>query len=225
MTTPSAVINIKAQGNHHALFLMLVALVIFILTFIFSESYWQQYRLVLIFIYLVALVTFITGLSKYLQPKYSLVLTPKAITYQHSNGQWQVTWRQIQAITLLKETLGLEQIKLPYIGIRLKDLDFLSKSISPRLANRLIHEQRPLIAFAISQGLLTFEQGQLNLQGFTLASGEIIKGPLAAFLHHCIALNTAFGCHLFIPETATDRELDNFHLLLNQCMKSAEQYD
>lgn len=225
MATPSTVIKVKAQGNHHALFLMLVALIIFTLTLIFSASYWQQYRLILIFIYLVTLVTFITGFSKYLQPKYSLLLTPKAITYQHSYGLWQITWTQIQAINLLKETLGLEQIKLPYIGIRLKEIDVLSENISPRLANRLIHEQRPLIAFAISQGLLTFEQGQLNLQGFKLATGELIKGPLAAFFHHCLALNTAFGCHLFIPETAADRELEHFHLLLTQCMKHAEQYD
>lgn len=218
------VINIKAQSNHHALFLMLIAGIITFFTLVFSQDYWHQYRLVLTFIYLSGLVIFITGLAKYLQPKFSLCLTPEGIKYQHSYGQWQLNWQQIERISLIKETIALEQIVLPYIGIRLTQLPTLAKQISPRLANRLIHEQKPLLAVAIKQQRLTLEQCQLNFEPFQLPSGEKLIGPLAAFLHHSTLLKIAFGYHLYIPETAIDRGLLDFHQLLMQCMHTADRY-
>ncbi len=225
MTKPLPIINIKAQSNHHALFLMLVALIISFTTLTFSQGYWLQYKLVLTFIYLCSLVVFITGLAKYLEPKFSLYLSPGGIKYQHRYGCWQADWRQIQCISLINETLGLEQIKLPYIGIRLIELSSLTNQISPRLANRLIHEQKPLLAFAIKQQRLTLEQCQLSFEPFELSTGELLKGPLAAFFHHCTVLQKAYGYHLFLPETAIDRELIEFHKLLIQCMNAAKQYN
>jgi hypothetical protein len=225
MTKILPVINIKAQSNHHALFLMLLGSMIILTTLAFSQGGWHQYRLVLTFIYLSAIVIFITGLAKYLEPKFSLSLSPQGLKYQHRYGYWQIDWQQIHRIALINETLGLEQIQLPYVGIHLLQLPSLYKQISPRLANRLIHEQKPLLAFAIKQETLTFEQCQLNFKPFMLPTGEVLKGPLAAFFHHCTLLDKAFGCHLFIPETAIDRELIEFHRLLIQCKNTANEYN
>ncbi len=224
MTTKLPVINIKAQSNHHAIFLMLTALIIAVSTFFISQGYWRQFQLVIIFIYLCALVILITGLAKYLEPEYSLCLSPNGIKYQHRYGQWKIDWLQVQRIALINETFGLTNIQLPYIGIRLTQLSSLAAHISPRLANRLIHEQKPLLAFAIKMDLLTIEQSIVNFDAFVLPSGERLKGPLAAFLHHCTVLHTALGYHLFLPETAIDRDLNEFCILLNQCKKSAAEY-
>ncbi|PKG86465.1 DUF2982 domain-containing protein [Colwellia sp. 75C3] len=224
MSRELPVINIKAQSNHHALFLMLTAFIIAFTTFVFSQGYWRQFQLVIIFIYLCALVIFITGLAKYLEPQYSLCLSPKSIKYQHRYGQWKIEWPEIQRISLINETFGFTKIQLPYIGIRLIQLSSLAHQISPRLANRLIHEQKPLLAFAIKMDFLTIEQSILNFEPFILPSGEVLKGPLAAFLHHCTVLHKALGYHLFLPETAIDRELNEFCTLLTQCMKSSTEY-
>ncbi len=225
MTRTLPVINIKAQSSHHALFLMLVALIITFSTLVFSQGYWRQFQLVFTFIYLCSLVTFITGLAKYLEPKYSLCLNPKSIKYQHRYGHWKIDWQQIQRISLINETSGLMKIQLPYIGIRLKNVSTLADKISPRLANRLIHEQKPLVAFAMSQDLLPLGQSLLNFEPFILPSGETLTGPLAAFLHHCTLLNQALGYHLFLPETAIDRDLNEFYTLLMQCMRSSTEYN
>ncbi|HBY85150.1 MAG TPA: DUF2982 domain-containing protein [Colwellia sp.] len=219
------VINIKAQSNHHALFLMSVALFITFCTLVFSQGYWRQFHLVIIFIYLCSLVIFITGLAKYLEPKYSLCLNPIGIKYQHRYGHWKIEWQQIQRISLINETSGLATIQLPYIGIRLINLSTLADKISPRLANRLIHEQKPLVAFAMSQKLLPLDQSLINFEPFVLSSGEMLTGPLAAFLHHCTLLNQALGYHLFLPETAIDRDLNEFCTLLTQCMRSSAEYN
>jgi len=219
-----AKITIKAKARHHAIFLMLTACCLVSFTLIVSQFYWHQYRLVLIFIYLTALVIFIIGVAKKLEPKFSFELSPNGIKYNHRYGHWLLTWQQIQRIALIRETSGLTQISLPYIGIRLNNLDELAAHISPRLANRLIHEQKPLMSLAIMQGLISLEQGQLNFNRFTLSSGQIISGPLAAFLYHCQTLHSALGYHLFLPEGSSDRELAQFCSLLNNCMSSAKNY-
>lgn len=224
MNIPSPFINIKAKANHHAVFLILLAVVIFIITLILSQYYWRSQRLILIFIYLLALVILFTGLLKRSEPSVSMILTPRDINYHHRYGNWTLTWQQIQSINTIKEIVGLSTVVLPYVGIRLKSLDSLAEQISPRLANRLIHEQRPLLIFSVQQQLLSFEEIQLNFTPYTLGSGKIIKGPLAAFLHHCQILQKGLGYHLYIPESSTDRELEAFCQLLKQCQHYANNY-
>jgi hypothetical protein len=225
MTTKLPSINIKAQASHHALFLMVVGAILLMLTLLVSQYYWRSLKLVLIFIFLVAIVVSITGLAKYLQPQFSYRITPKKLEYLHIYGKWQLNWSQIQTINPIREVSGLNTIYLPYIGIRLVDLDILVQQISPRLANRLIHEQQPLLKFAFVQQFLSLEQIQLNFSPFTLQSGIEVKGPIAAFLHHCQNLQSALGYHLYLPETSMDRKLNDFHQLLKQCQTASQHYN
>ncbi len=224
MSASSPVIKIKARAKKHSRFLILIGSVLMLVTIVLSHYYWQALRLVLIFLILLSLIIIMTGLLKRLEPKYSLLLNPLGMDYCHRYGHWHLNWQQIRNINHIKETSGLDRLELPYIGIRLYDLDSLANQISPRLANRLIHEQKPLIAFAIIHQLLSLEQGQLNFSPYQLSSGKVVKGPLAAFLHHSQAIYTGFGYHLVIPESNTDRELHEFCQLLKQCQSSAHHY-
>jgi len=224
MTTPPPFINIKAKANQHAVFLMLLAVVIFIITLIVSQHYWRSHHLIFVFIYLLTLVIMFTGLLKRTEPKVSFQLTPQRIQYHHRQGNWTLNWQQIQNINTIKEVIGLTTVVLPYVGIQLKNVDALAEQISPRLANRLIHEQRPLLSFSVMHNLLSLEETQLNFNPFTLESGKIIKGPLAAFLHHCQILHKGLGYHLYIPESSTDREIDAFCRLLKQCQHYCANY-
>ncbi|MCJ8319012.1 MAG: DUF2982 domain-containing protein [Colwellia sp.] len=218
------VIKIKAKTSHHGGFLIVIGCSAMILTLILSHYFWFEFRLTLIYLILVALVVLLTGILKRFEPKYSLKLKPQGICYFHKVGQWQLSWQQIQSINQVKETSGLTRLELPYIGIRLVNLESLVKQISPRLANRLIHEQKPLIAFALMHQLMSWQQSQLNFSPFQLQSGESIKGPLAAFLHHSQMLYSSFGYHLVIPEGCIDRDIAEFCLLLRQCKASAHLY-
>lgn len=210
MTTSLPFINIKAKANQHALFLILLGVTIFIITLAVSQYYWRSYRLILIFTYLLTIVIIFTGLLKRTEPRVTFKLTPQSIHYHHRQGKWVLNWKQIKSINTINEEVGLSSITLPYIGIRLKSVDTLAEQISPRLANRLIHEQRPLLSFSVMQLLLSLEDTQLNFTPFTLASGKIIKGSIAAFLHHCQILHKGLGYHLYIPEQSADREIEDF---------------
>ena len=218
------VIKIKANANQHGWFLILFGSTALFIILVLSHYFWRELRLTLIYLILLVIVIILTGILKRLEPTYSLILKPQGIRYFHKYGYWHLSWQQIQNINQLKETSGLTRLELPYIGIRLYDLESLVDQISPRLANRLIHEQKPLMAFAIMHQLISLEQSQLNFSPYQLLSGELVKGPLAAFLHHSQTLYSSFGYHLVIPESSIDRGLNEFCQLLKQCKVAAQHY-
>lgn len=87
---------------------------------------------------LTALVILIIGQGKQTEPKYSLMLSPALMRYQHRYSVWQA----IHRLDILRGHCQLQHTEMPYIGIKLKDFDKFAAHISPRLANRLIHEQK-----------------------------------------------------------------------------------
>lgn len=220
---PKPEIKIKAQAKHHAYSLMLLGLTSLSLIIIFAQYYWLQAKLVLIFLVLVSLVVIFIGFIKRIEPETSFLITPEHLRYQHKYGFWQITWRDITRFAQVTETVLIDRVELPYVGIKLTNLTAIAENISPRLASRLIHEQRPLIHFCLQHRLLTMDQVVINFTPFKL-EGKTIKGPVAAFLHQTIVLQQALGYHLYIPESAVDRSCQAFATLLNNCQRNADKY-
>jgi hypothetical protein len=67
------------------------------------------------------------------------------------------------------------------------------------------------------------EQGVLNFEPYRLTTGEVIKGPLAGFLHHCEILHQALGAHLFISASSLNSSIDDFVVLSNHYLQHAKQ--
>jgi len=221
MTLAKPCIKIKAKANHHALFLMISACILLACTLVINQYYGQDYRISFIFLYLLTFVLFLVGLYKHSEPKFSYYIQHCGVQYHHRHGSWRISWHHIKKIRCVTETLGTAEIYVPYIGIKLKNIDTLAERISPRLANNLIHEQKLLLSYALANQLLSFEQTQLNFSPFVLESGNTITGPIAAFMFQSQLLQTALGYHLYIPEQSTDRSLVDFCQLLNQCKNYA----
>lgn len=215
--------KIKAIARHHGLFITLMGFIALSIVIGFCFHYWHQARFVLMFMVLTSFVTIFIGLLKLAEPKHSLILAPETLTFHHRHGHWKFNWEQIKNIHSVTNTVGIERQELNYVGIKLCSIDAVASSISLRLANRMIHEQKPLIQYCIKQQLITLEQGVLNFEPYTLTSGEVIKGPLAGFLHHCEILHQALGAHLFISASSLNSSIDDFVVLANQYLLRAKQ--
>ena len=193
-----------------------------------AMQYWFQAKFVLLFLVLVSLVCIFIGVNKCLEPQHSFCLTPSTFTYQHKYGSWQLTWDKIANIKPICENAWLERINLPYVGIKLHTIDSIIDNISPRLASRLIHEQRPLIHFAIQHQLISFEESIINFSPYKIQNNKhdsgLLKGPKAAFMHQVTLLHKAYGYHLFLPQTACDRAPSEFSELLNDCLRNYKNY-
>ena len=202
------------------MFITLSGFIALLLVAVLCSYFWQQARFPLMFMLLVCFIAIFVGLLKLAEPKHSIILNSEKMSFYHRHGTWQLLWQKIRNIHAVTNTVGITREELNYVGITLFSIDVLANNISLRLANRLIHEQKPLIQYAIKQNLITFQQGIINFEPFQLKNGEIIRGPLAAFLHHSQILHQAYGAHLFITANNLNSSIDNFVVLANKYLSN-----
>ena len=214
--TSDRVITIHPNSKRHThtfIWLGCIALFIFWLISLFL---WHTLKIQLIFLISATLVVILIGILKYLEPRVSFFITPKMIIYCHRNGQWTLPWQDIIRFGELKADVQGDHIQLPYIGIKLNSLEHIAKSISPRLANKLIHEQQELLVLALVNKEINFEESLINFEPYTL-NEVTYKGPIAGWLHRSEQLAKAYGYHLYLPEGSLDRSLSSFLRLLKEC--------
>ncbi|SEL31715.1 Protein of unknown function [Colwellia chukchiensis] len=221
MANNNDIIKIKAIARHHGLFITLTGSLALLVIIWLSSFYWQQARLPLLFSVLAALVTIFIGLLKLAEPTYSLQLSPETLTFYHRYGRWQLPWQQIGNIHAVTNTFGITREELNYVGIKLNSIETIATSISLRLANRLIHEQKPLLHYCIKHQLIPLNQGVLNFSPYSMRDGSVLKGPMAAFLHHSAALEQALGAQLFISANSLNGSIDDFVHLANGYLTKA----
>ncbi|WP_085300143.1 DUF2982 domain-containing protein [Cognaticolwellia mytili] len=215
-------IKIKAIARHHGLFITLMGFIALLVVATLCSYFWLQARLPLMFMLLACLVAIFIGLLKLVEPKHSLVLAPKILTFNHRHGRWQFNWQQISNIHCVTNTIGIAKEELNYVGVKLAAIDSIAENISLRLANRMIHEQKPLLQYCIKQQLISFEQGILNFEPYVLRNGVVLKGPLAAFMHHSEVLHQALGAHLFISASNLNGSINDFVVLANNYLAKAK---
>ncbi|MGI2259768.1 DUF2982 domain-containing protein [Shewanella sp. GXUN23E] len=161
-------------------------------------------------------IALILGGSKLAEPEISFELTSDGLLFVHRKGQLGIAWDNIQRVDVVRVTQGMELTELPYVGVRLRQLNPVLDCISPRLATGFVSEQRPLLMTAVGQldELDTLEQ-QLSAE-FTplIINGERYRGVLAMFGHRCELLNRALGYHIYLPADSLDRSPEEFVSLL-----------
>ncbi|WP_413702167.1 DUF2982 domain-containing protein [Psychromonas sp. KJ10-10] len=121
------------------------------------------------------------GSLKHFEPETSFFITPEMIVYCHLNGKWKLPWQDIIRFGEIKANVRGEHTQLPYLGIKLNNLDHIAKSISPRLANKLIHEQQELLVLAIVNKEISSEDDLINFEPYKL-NEVIYKGPIVTLV-------------------------------------------
>ncbi|WNC70654.1 DUF2982 domain-containing protein [Thalassotalea psychrophila] len=186
-------------------------------------AYWHFFKLQLTALMLASFIVVLIGYFKHNEPNISYELTPKTIKYHHRRGQWQINWADVTRIGEVKADIQGENVLLPYIGIKLSSLEALAKSVAPRLANKLIHEQQELIKLAVKNSQLTMAQGTIHFDGFNIKD-KLLTGPVGAWLQQSTNLDIAYGYHVYLPEDSLDRDKEQFLSLLKQCHVYSSQY-
>jgi hypothetical protein len=220
--TPS--ITIKAIAAQNALFLTVLGSAGLLLSALLANFLWHDFRLPIVFVLLMSFVTLLIGLFKHFEPPISFDLSPEGMIYYHRYGQWQVSWDNVMIIDQPKVTEGLETKELSYIGIKLRDADALAKTVSRRMANHMLQEQRDLYYLGCQLDGIDLFDRQINVKPFKIASGEKIIGPIGAWLHRIEMLRRIYGYDLYIPLNACDRSPQAFIELLKQCKASSNNY-
>ncbi len=200
---------------------LIIAGVILFAGVIMLQPTFPQLKPQLLLVALIGVVLIAAGFAIKLEPAISMSLSQTKLRYFHRYGQWSVPWQNIQRVFQPSFTYQLEQKEIPYIAIRLDDIEVIIERISPRLASRLIHEQRDIMVLACQQGDIAPEQVQINFAPYKTRSGYQLNGPIAGFLHQVTVLNKAYGAHLFIPTSCFTQSSSELIELLNQYKRSS----
>lgn len=214
--TINRIISIHPNSKRNARTFVWFGCILLFIFWLVSLFLWQVIKIQLILLICASLVLVLVGILKYLEPGTSFFITPEMIVYCHRSGQWKLQWQDIIRVGELKADVKGEHIQLPYVGIKLNNLDHIAKNISPRLANKLIHEQQELLILAMNNNEIDYKDSLINFEPYTL-NGVTYKGPIAAWLHRSEQLAKAYGYHLFLPENSLDRSLKKFLTLLKKC--------
>ncbi|WP_282110359.1 DUF2982 domain-containing protein [Shewanella algicola] len=168
-------------------------------------------------------VGLILGVAKVYQPAVSFKLTAEGMTFFHHRGQVFIEWDNIQRFDNVRVNQNLQLIELPYIGVKLKQINPILDCISPRLATGLLTEQRPLLMTAATQ-----DEDLQSLEGYLgteytplIVNGDRYRGVLAMFGHRCQTLNEQLGYHLYLSTDSVDRDSKEFVNLLRQWQQQA----
>lgn len=220
-------IQIRPLVKRNGLSLWLLTLILLGISLLLASVIGSQYPMFVVMSFGLNAVVALIAWGKQRQPCNSFELTRTGMRYFHPKGSWFVTWQDIQRIDTPTVSRGIEQITLPFIGIRLKPghNKQLLVDISPRLASNLLISQRALL-LNIESDCNTgecFSDGLIEKDTYVSQCGHAFNGIKAMFANRMERLHHQMGYDLFIDNDQLDRSPDAFVTLLRQCMQTVNE--
>lgn len=216
-------ITIRAASKRNGITTTLIGVGLLLLAFLVMTLLPDVLFLPGVFIASAGIVGLVMGWFKIREPNHSLEITPKGIRYIHRNGEWWLDWENVQRIDAPRVTRGIELRDLEVVGFRLKNVEPLVDSISPRLATNILMEQRPLLLQNQDEKCVTGNCAGADLledDQFKLPGGRQLRGVQAMFAHRMSRLRERLGYDLFIAAAELDRPVNEFVVLLKNCHES-----
>jgi hypothetical protein len=159
------------------------------------------------------------GISKWLEPKQSLELSPQGLRWSLKHGDLFFTWDNIIDLVPLHVNKGQGNVELHYIGLKLWDLTPVVETVAPRLARSLFHEYRSLLHVALIEAQTRQDDTQWlqeDAEFWRNSRGEKITGLKGMFAARLAQLKRYLGSDIYIPLTSLDRNQHDFIAMFRQ---------
>ncbi|WP_323902725.1 DUF2982 domain-containing protein [Aeromonas hydrophila] len=224
-------LHVKPMVRKNGLTLVLLGIIVTIAMIFILFLFGEQPLIPLVSGLLAGLMMIFIGSLKLIEPHFSLSLCHDCLQYHHKYGGWILKWRNIQRIDQPRIHLGWDLVPLPYIGLKIKDYDDFLTLITPRLAVRLLTEQRSVLLQALRSeqpacsggGCACSFQGEglLEESHFRSPSGQRYEGVIAMLANRMTRLRELLGYDLLVPDNSLDRDPVEFVRLLHQYQRES----
>lgn len=188
-------------------------------------------RLAGIFILSGGFVGMLIGWFKLREPEHSMHLTKSSIHYNHRYGAWALNWDNVVRIDIPKIYKNMQHEPLSMVAIKIRDYDEFMDTVSPRLMNNILSEQRGLLIQTFKE---KYKEGSASLEqysdylvedtAYTSESGRQYTGLQAMFVNRMKRLRDGLGYDLYINSTELDRSAEAFVKLLKECQSAATKH-
>ncbi|WP_234998897.1 DUF2982 domain-containing protein [Photobacterium andalusiense] len=158
------------------------------------------------------------------RPSISFTLTFMHCQYHSRYGGWTTTWHNIADIGHVALSTQGWYTSLPWVGIRLTNYDDFISTICPRVASRILLEQRVLLVMALKSqpdSPYLLEDMLFDDSPFITTNGEQFRGLQAMLANRMRYNRIFFGFDFFIADDVIDRPVADFIGLLRRYKAAA----
>ncbi|MDP2633987.1 MULTISPECIES: DUF2982 domain-containing protein [unclassified Pseudoalteromonas] len=220
-------LKLRSQGSKNGMEILLVGS--FGLVFIMLVNLLRPglISIVEIFLVSVCLVAVFVGFLKTQEPFYSLIITEQLLTYHHKYGSWSLNRENLHHSGIPKAEHGLEYLELNAVGIKLRDTDNFLMDISPRLAGKLLIEQRHLFMQVVQKHCKNGNcpsEWLVEDNNYTSLNGRKFNGLIAMFANRMRHLQQLTGYDLLLPASVLDRSIWDFSHGLNSWQQNPKLF-
>lgn len=218
--------KIRATADRHGAEFMLVGGIGLVVIMLFVNLRGTGITILEIFLASAMLAAIFIGFLKSQQPYYSLYLTKHTVRYVHKYGYWCIGHENLHSCGIPKAHQGLETLELNAVGIKLNSIDEFLTDLTPRLAGKLLIEQRHIFLQAVK---MHCENGNcpsewlIEETTYRSKAGVEYTGLMAMFANRMDNLRTVTGYDLLVPAAALDRDIWRFSALLNRWKLNPEK--
>jgi hypothetical protein len=220
-------LKLRSQGSKNGIEILLVGafgLVFIMLVNLLRPDVISIFE---IFLVSVSLVAIFIGFLKTQEPFYSLIITERLLTYHHKYGSWSLNRENFHHSGIPKVEQGLEYLELNAVGIKLNDTDDFLMDISPRLAGKLLIEQRHLFMQVVQKHCKNGNcpsEWLVEDNNYTSLNGRKFNGLIAMFANRMRHLQQLTGYDLLLPASVLDRSIWDFSAALTRWQQDPKQF-
>ncbi|MGR5128197.1 DUF2982 domain-containing protein [Photobacterium swingsii] len=147
-------------------------------------------------------------------PVLTFTLSFMHLQYHSAEGGWSLRWQSIQQLGLaeLPTAEGWYQT-LPWMGVKLKNYDDFLTSVCPRVASKMLIEQRGLLFIAFKRtpnSPHAIEDMLFDDTPYITQNGVVLKGLIAMLANRMRYNRELLGFDFFIADDLFDRPLGEF---------------
>ncbi|GEK09400.1 DUF2982 domain-containing protein [Pseudoalteromonas sp. McH1-7] len=211
--------KLRATANRHGAEFMLVGAIGLVVIMLFVNLRGTPISIIEIFLASAMLVAIFIGFLKSQQPYFSLCFNEQEFSYVHKYGAWSLPIVNFHSSGIPSVQQGIETLELNTVGIKLNDIDAFLINLTPRLAGKLLIEQRHIFLQAVK---IHCENGNCPSEwliedtSYRSKAGKEYTGLMAMFANRMDNLKTVTGYDLLLPATALDRDIWQFSAMLNR---------
>ncbi|MEI4550374.1 DUF2982 domain-containing protein [Pseudoalteromonas spongiae] len=217
-------LKIAASAHKHGGEFLVAGSIVLVLVLLFVKLKPEPISIFDVAVVIGALFAMFIGYFKLSEPRYNLVLSNNGLVFYHRYGKVRISRDNIAEVGQVSIANDEQFIELSCLGLRLKSIAPLIKRMPPRLALKLIMEQRNWLIAGIK---VKWPLGNVPDDWLIEANQYQDKfesnGLLAMMSHRLEHFNELYGYHFLISYNYFDRPADEFVNLLQHWLRDPEK--
>lgn len=221
------VLKYRAYGAKNGMEILLVGSIGLIFIMLFNLLRPGEISIIEIFLVSLCIAAILIGFLKTQEPFYSIILTEQQLIYQHKYGFWSLHQANLHHCGIPKVENGVDYLELNAIGIKLNDVDTFLSALAPRIAGKLLIEQRHFFMQVVQKNCKNGHcpsEWLVEDNKYRSKKGIDYNGLIAMFANRAKHLQLLTGYDLLLPASVIESDIWEFSAKLNKWKRDPSEF-